>query len=338
MTPALIGLLGVIAGGLLGGAVTYRVERRKRRDDATVAGRLIVLELRAAAVRLRKSGEAGKPWPGKLPDKQWQEHASELIGFLPRERRERTKQKTPLAAQLLPASPQGPDAGSTGTAASAQTRAGQPGREAARGLRGDRRLERGRSAGAGRRARRREAGAQRRRHTRLEGVGNELKAWLNRPRPQRDLARLTALALVILALLAAGAALIVQRPHATAQTVAAAIAAGLSGRQTVECLDQPGDAWDCTAQTVDDARSVCGASLRLPPKQASVRQLTAAPARCRPRGQPQRYEAVLRGGDVVAVPVASSAQPELEERREILDSPVDQERWYQVIIDAILDR
>jgi hypothetical protein len=174
--------------------------------------------------------------------------------------------------------------------------------------------------------------------TRLEGVGNELKAWLNRPRPQRDLARLTALALVILALLAAGAALIVQRPHATAQTVAAAIAAGLSGRQTVECLDQPGDAWDCTAQTVDDARSVCGASLRLPPKQASVRQLTAAPARCRPRGQPQRYEAVLRGGDVVAVPVASSAQPELEERREILDSPVDQERWYQVIIDAILDR
>ena len=49
MNAALIGLLGVVAGGLLGGLATYWVERRNRHDDALEAAGLIVLELQAAA-------------------------------------------------------------------------------------------------------------------------------------------------------------------------------------------------------------------------------------------------------------------------------------------------
>jgi hypothetical protein len=339
MTSALVGLLGVIAGGLLGGAVSYRVERRKRRDDATVAGRLIVLELEAAAVRLRKSGEAGKPWPGKLQDKRWQDHAGELLGFLPRERRKRTVQETEPAVE--PSSPpleEAPGDGSTGTVGSAQA----PGSVslAEKLLEAYSLIDVWNAAAALSPAGEPVGDKKELKDDalRLERVGKELTAWLSRPRPQRVLGRFAAVALGTLALLAAGGALIVERPHATAQTVAAAIAAGLSGRQTVQCLDQPGDAWDCTAQTVVDARSACGASLRLPPEQASTRRLAGAPARCRPHGQPQRYEAVLRGDDVVAIPVASSAHSELEGRRATLDIPVDQERWYHVVIDAILGR
>jgi ABC-type lipoprotein release transport system permease subunit len=52
MTPALIGLLGVIAGGLLGGLVSYRVERRQRRDEASVAARMIVFVRPENSVRV----------------------------------------------------------------------------------------------------------------------------------------------------------------------------------------------------------------------------------------------------------------------------------------------
>jgi hypothetical protein len=51
---ALIGLLGVVVGGLLGGGVTYYVERRKRQEQAYAVARLIAVELKTAARRLRE--------------------------------------------------------------------------------------------------------------------------------------------------------------------------------------------------------------------------------------------------------------------------------------------
>jgi len=78
MNAALIGLLGVVAGALLGGVVNQEVERRRRRARAGVAGRLIALELGVAARRIRSAQQSGQWWTGSLPSAEWDKHREDL--------------------------------------------------------------------------------------------------------------------------------------------------------------------------------------------------------------------------------------------------------------------
>jgi hypothetical protein len=78
MTAALIGLIGIIAGALLGGLLTFGVEASKRRKTAYAAGSLIATELIIVIERMISAiPERGDPvrWEGDLPTTAWDARA-----------------------------------------------------------------------------------------------------------------------------------------------------------------------------------------------------------------------------------------------------------------------
>ena len=81
MAIAVIGLVGVIAGALLGGLVTLYVDRVKLRRQAVVAGRLISTELEAIRTRMQGSVNAGQWWVPDLPTEAWKSQ-QESLGVL----------------------------------------------------------------------------------------------------------------------------------------------------------------------------------------------------------------------------------------------------------------
>jgi hypothetical protein len=78
MSAALIGLIGVVAGALLGGVVNSRLELHKRRTAALASGRLIANELASIESRMRAARNTNEWWEGKLPDEMWVKHAKAL--------------------------------------------------------------------------------------------------------------------------------------------------------------------------------------------------------------------------------------------------------------------
>jgi hypothetical protein len=88
MSQALIGLIGVIAGALLGGLVSLWVDRSKRRRAAVAAGLLVANELgdargkveiaRTESERLAKERKAPTWWLGELPTRIWMLRATDL--------------------------------------------------------------------------------------------------------------------------------------------------------------------------------------------------------------------------------------------------------------------
>jgi len=79
VSAALIGLVGVIAGALLGGLMTFQLERSKRLAEAQVARSLIAAELEGAAIRMEGAIRAGKWSSLKLPSEMWREKAGALL-------------------------------------------------------------------------------------------------------------------------------------------------------------------------------------------------------------------------------------------------------------------
>lgn len=79
MTAALVGLLGVIAGALLGGVVNYSVDRKKQRAAAQVAALLIARELRAAATKMGSAVTTKGWWQGCLPTGE--KHRLQQVAF-----------------------------------------------------------------------------------------------------------------------------------------------------------------------------------------------------------------------------------------------------------------
>jgi hypothetical protein len=82
MAAALIGLIGLIAGALLGGLLTFSVEMSKRRRTAHAAGSLVASELTAVIDRLLNAASAPggpKRWKGKLPTRAWETCAADLV-------------------------------------------------------------------------------------------------------------------------------------------------------------------------------------------------------------------------------------------------------------------
>jgi len=82
MTGALIGLVGVVAGALLGGLLTFGVEASKRRKTAYAAGSLIATELTVVIDTMKSAiPESGAPqrWTGDLPTRAWDVRAADLV-------------------------------------------------------------------------------------------------------------------------------------------------------------------------------------------------------------------------------------------------------------------
>jgi hypothetical protein len=71
MTAALVGLLGVIAGALLGGVVKSKADRRLRRVEVVATARIMAIELRSTAFTLRTVVTSGEWWVGELPVRLW---------------------------------------------------------------------------------------------------------------------------------------------------------------------------------------------------------------------------------------------------------------------------
>jgi hypothetical protein len=78
MTVALIGLIGVVAGALLGGVISYRYDRKKQRTLARLGGRLLAKELTVARERMLSAADSSKWWEGKLPTIAWQGRLGDL--------------------------------------------------------------------------------------------------------------------------------------------------------------------------------------------------------------------------------------------------------------------
>lgn len=79
MTVALIGLIGIAVGAVLGGLIQLWVEARKRHRAAHTAGLLIGAELDVITGRLESAKpNGGRWWSGNLPSEAWKAHRSEL--------------------------------------------------------------------------------------------------------------------------------------------------------------------------------------------------------------------------------------------------------------------
>lgn len=81
MTVALIGLLGVIAGALLGGLVNYALEVKKQKVAARVAGLLISSELKFATIRMDSAIKTEGWWQGTLKT-EGKVHLEKLAVFM----------------------------------------------------------------------------------------------------------------------------------------------------------------------------------------------------------------------------------------------------------------
>jgi hypothetical protein len=82
VTAALIGLIGVIAGGLLGGAVNAVQERQRRRSAAETAGWLIAAELKLAVQRIESALKKEVWWRGDLATDAWRTRAVDVAADL----------------------------------------------------------------------------------------------------------------------------------------------------------------------------------------------------------------------------------------------------------------
>ncbi len=78
MTAALVGVIGVLAGALLGGVFSSAVERRKRLVAAQAAAQLVVAELEAAEMRISDAIASAVWWTGSLSTRAWERSASDL--------------------------------------------------------------------------------------------------------------------------------------------------------------------------------------------------------------------------------------------------------------------
>jgi hypothetical protein len=70
VTEALFGLIGVVVGGVLTGAVAYVLERRRETREARIARRVMRAQF-GQALKAVDDGLKGKNWPPGWRDKRW---------------------------------------------------------------------------------------------------------------------------------------------------------------------------------------------------------------------------------------------------------------------------
>jgi hypothetical protein len=71
---AWIGLIGVVAGVVAGGAISLLIQRRQQVQTAVISGRLIAAELDRAATLMDPTISEGNWWTKDLPTEIWQAH------------------------------------------------------------------------------------------------------------------------------------------------------------------------------------------------------------------------------------------------------------------------
>lgn len=85
MTEAIFGLIGVVIGAFLSGAVALAVEARRERRDCIVASRLVSDEISTLSVEvgfwIKEKAVSDDIWP--LPRSSWDEHRAALARTLP---------------------------------------------------------------------------------------------------------------------------------------------------------------------------------------------------------------------------------------------------------------
>jgi hypothetical protein len=70
VTEAVFGLIGVVVGGVLTGAVAYVLERRRETREARIARRIMRAQF-GQALKAVDDGLKGKNWPPGWDDKRW---------------------------------------------------------------------------------------------------------------------------------------------------------------------------------------------------------------------------------------------------------------------------
>jgi hypothetical protein len=78
VNDAWIGLLGVVAGVVAGGAISLFVQRRQQVQTAVISGRLVAAELDRAVSLMEPTVSTGQWWTRDLPTEVWQAHQVEL--------------------------------------------------------------------------------------------------------------------------------------------------------------------------------------------------------------------------------------------------------------------
>jgi hypothetical protein len=270
MSVALIGLMGVIAGALIGGWMNTRLEQRRRVLDAREAQSLIAAELDDAATRLQIAIRADEWSP--LPSGRWREGARPLLVAVDRE----------IGGALNSAYGviQAWDAESGNRKGQAPT--DQEKTDFGRAEKEFRKLSK-----------------------RLED--EDLKP--PRESRQRGLrTAITVVAgLVVGAVLVYAA--FVPRPDLTDQTIASALQSKLGGGALVACSENE-DGWLCHASPPPRRRPTCGtqADTRAPRSQAELAVLVAN-SRCSKTPQsPVKFEVAEGSDGPLAMPTANSVR------------------------------
>lgn len=289
MVAALIGLIGIAVGAVLGGVVNLSVEASKRRKLAYAAGQLIAAELDVVMRRMAssKSSSGAQWWSGELPSEAWKAHMSELATCAPVRRAAEGEED---AAADLPAKLSKIYAligrwdvvrTSTGTTSMIEGRAALPPPPVEADLDSD--IER------------------------IRSVRSELLSYVNGLAGPRRVAiqRQITIATVIVILSSFVGLMLVPRFDVNATTVASALETRLGSSELVDC-ESSGDHWACTDYHLSEPRSACLTAPVASSNQSSsgilsvglIRQ--AAP--CGQSGMPTLYEVVQNGSELICSP------------------------------------
>jgi hypothetical protein len=311
MIPALIGLIGVIAGALLGGIVNFVVDRQKQRRVARASGVLVDVELKAALVMVEAAAKERSWWPGELATDAWEQHSIDFAIGLTNPR--------------------------PGTGESSREDSGS-------NVKGGSKIEEGSNKLAGESPRHilerlgaayanlhswnvRRAVAARHSHldigdeavkellqeaAGLRAVRQSLAEDLKRlatPRPLRAVRRwLVIAAVAVVALL-----LLVPHQVVNSTTVAAALQSGLGDRVFVRC-EPNGDNWSCTEYQLSAPRSNCPVGISSTAAaplggQTTVAVQHAADAQCVETGPPSKEDVSIDdSGRIEETPAGGGAR------------------------------
>lgn len=368
MTAALIGLIGVIAGGLLGGAVNAVQERQRRRSAAETAGWLIAAELRLAVLRIESALKEAVWWRGDLETDAWKTRAVDITADLrrltgaagspaPQRGKEvltNTKPPTDRTSEERPDEDERPptllerlssaygviDLINSRRVDEVAAKAGTDGGQGPQWVRAVSEALAGRTPDQGppppistedQTLLRDAGGGLRDVTTRLEHALRSVRrtAWRSVRRPMIGFA---VLAVVVLAALV----LLTPRTEFTDQSIAAGLSQELPAGASVDCDPRGGD-WLCVARTPDE-RVTCPTAAA--PSSASVRTLPAssATAALKTCVRTSKFETTVDGDEAVATALDAASANAIGDLVTRMTQADRQRSFLQRALDAIFDR
>jgi hypothetical protein len=286
MTAALVGLIGVIVGGLLGGVASDIVERRVRRRSADAAGRVIAAELALAYARLNGAADAGEWWSGTLPTAAWRDHFAALAAEAPDDL---IGELATAYALLESWNDEGESArvANTNPATEDFRKDAVTARQAKEAL------------------------------VRFTRAGDDSGA--------RKLVLSTAAVAIAVAAFVLGVVLLVPRPNVNADTVAAAVEEAYGPRSLAEC-DPAADDWACTVYPLAQDRSAClSANTRASPLTVASAEAADTTDSCAASqtATPEKVSVARSGEDLVFYEVPPPKKTAGQAERDIIRSRPD---------------